>query len=243
MPKAEKLSTKRSAVLARERREREKENNQYNATLKEFVQFKYSHIIAEFNPFYENLKANHPANMVYTNTNEFRLWRKHHIEKTFSPCNGSEQQQQSDDGANGREQQAEQQSEQQDEQLPEQQDEQLPEQQDEQQPEQQGEQQPEQQDEQQPEQQDEQLPEQQDEQQPEQQGEQQPEQQDEQLPEQQDEQQPEQQGEQLGELARLVDEIVDEHEDEGIALDLYEELQADIELFDYCLEVELEEYM
>ena len=198
MPKAEKLSTKRSAVLARERREREKENNEYNATLKEFLQFKYSHIIAEFDPFYENLKTNHPANMIYTNTNEFRLWRKREIEKTFSPSNGREQQ----DEQLGEQQQDEQLGEQQ------QQDEQLGAQQ---QVEQLGEQQ-----------QDEQLGEQQ--QQDEQLGEQQ--QQDEQLGEQQQDEQPgeqQQQDEQLvGELGRLVDEIVGDHDDEGIALDLWE---------------------
>ena len=227
MPKAEKLSTKRSAVLARERREREKENNEYNATLKEFLQFKYSHIIAEFHPFYENLKTNHPANMIYTNTNEFRLWRKREIEKTFSPSNGREQQ----DEQLGEQQQDEQLGEQQqDEQLGEQQqqDEQLGEQQ---QDEQLGEQQ----------QQDEQLGEQQ---QDERLGEQQ---QDERLGEQQQDEQlgEQQQDEQLvGELGRLVDEIVGDHnDDEGIALDLWEELQGDIELFDYQLEVELEEYM
>ena len=190
MPKAEMLSTKRSAVLARERREREKEQQQYNSTLKEFMLLKYRHIIAEFDPFYEQLKANHPANLIYTNTNEFRLWRKQYMEKTFS----EQQQQQCDDGTN---------DEQQAGQLPEQE-----------------------------EQHAEQLPEQE-------------EQHAEQLPEQE-----EQHAEQLGELARLVNEIVGEAEiemehedDEGIALDIYEELQADIESFDYQLEVELEQYL
>ena len=202
MPKTNRLSTKRSAVLARERREREKEQQQYNSTLKEFMLVKYRHIIAEFDPFYEQLKANHPANLIYTNTNEFRLWRKQYMEKTFSE---QQQQQQCDDGTN---------DEQQAGQLPEQEEqhaEQLPEQE---------------------EQHAEQLPEQE-------------EQHAEQLPEQE-----EQHAEQLGELARLVNEIVGEAEiemehedDEGIALDIYEELQADIESFDYQLEVELEQYL
>ena len=186
MPKAEKLSTKRSAVLARERREREKKDNEYNATLKEFLQFKYNHIIAEFNPFYENMMTHRPANLIYTNTNEFRLWQKWEIEKAFSP-------------SNDREEQAEQR---QDEQLPEL----LTEQQ---------------------QQQDEQLPEL--------------------LPEQQQQQQ--QQDEQLPDLGQLVNELVGEvaeivgDHDEGIALDIWEELQGDIEDFDYRLEVELDQYM
>ena len=186
MPKAEKLSTKRSAVLARERREREKKDNEYNATLKEFLQFKYNHIIAEFNPFYENMMTHRPANLIYTNTNEFRLWQKREIEKAFSP-------------SNDREEQAEQR---QDEQLPEL----LTEQQ---------------------QQQDEQLPEL--------------------LPEQQQQQQ--QQDEQLPDLGQLVNELVGEvaeivgDHDEGIALDIWEELQGDIEDFYYRLEVELDQYM
>ena len=203
MPKAEKLSAKRSAVVARERREREKQENQYNTVLKEFVLFKYNHIIAEFEPFYENLKTNRPEGMIYTNTYESRLWRKQLMEKTFSP--GEQPEQQSEHV------------------------EQQPEQPEhvEQQPEQPEhvEQQPEQ-----AEQQNEQLLQQM------------------RLPEQ---------------LARLVDEIAGELDvldepllpeqlgdlademvvDEGIALDPYEELQADIETFDYRLEVELEQYM
>ena len=216
MPKAEKLSTKRSAVLARERREREKKDNEYYATLKEFLQFKYNHIIAEFNPFYENMMTHRPANLVYTNTNEFRLWQKREIEKAFSPSNGRE-----------------------DEQLPEQLPELLPEQQQQQQDEQLPELLPEQQQQQQ----DEQLPELLPEQQQQQQDEQLPEL----LPEQQQQQQ--QQDEQLPDLGQLVnelvgevDEIVGDH-DEGIALDIWEELQGDIEEFDYQLEVELDQYM
>ena len=235
MPKAEKFSMKRRAVLARERREREKEEKEYNATLKEFLQFKYNHIIAEFNPFYENLMTRRPANMIYTNTNEFRLWRKREIKKGFSPSNEREELQQN-------EQLSEQQ---QDEQLPElQQNEQLLEQQqDGQLPEQQ-------QDEQLPEQQqDGQLPEQQqDGQLPElpleqQQNKQQSElQQNEQLPEQQQDGQLPELGQLVNELVGEVDEIMDGH-DEGIALDIWEELQGDIEGFDYRLEVELDQYM
>ena len=204
MPKAEKLSTNRSAVLARERREREKKTNEYNAALKEFLQFKYDHIIAEFNPIYENMMAHRPANLVYTNTNEFRLWQKQEMEKVFSSS------------SNGKE----------DEQLPEL----LPEQQ---------------------QQLGEQLPElgplvneqQQDEQQPEL-GPLVNEQQDERQPElgplvneqqQQDEQQ-------LPELDPLVNELVGDP-DEGIALDVWEELQGDIEDFNYQLEVELDQYL
>ena len=196
MPKVEKLSTRRSAVLARERREREKEESKYNTTLKEYVAVKYSHIIDEFNPFYERLKENHPANMVYTNTNEFRLWRKKEIEKTLSAdnveviyfdkqdlaaaaANGREQE--SDDGANGSEQQSDDEAN----------------------------------------------------------GSEQQSDDEANGSEQQRDEQPEQQDE----LGRLVNEIVGEFEDEGINLDIYEELQADIERFDYRLEVELEEYM
>ena len=123
MPKAGKLSTEKRAVLARERREREKKDNEYNAALKEFLRFKYNHIITEFNPFYENMVARRPANLVYTNTNEFRLWQKREMEKAFSPSNGKEDEQLS-------ELLPEQQQRQQDEQLAElmpEQDEQLPE--------------------------------------------------------------------------------------------------------------------
>ena len=202
MPKAEKLSTKRSAVLARERREREKKNNEYNATLKEFLQFKYNHIIAEFNPFYENMMTHRPANLVYTNTNEFRLWQKREIEKAFSPSNGREDEQLPE--------LLPEQQQQQDEQLPEL----LPEQQ---------------------QQQDEQLPELLPEQQQQQDGQlgEQQQQQDEQLPD---------LGQLVNEIVGEVDEILGDH-DEGIALDIWEELQGDIEEFDYQLEVELDQYM
>ena len=213
MPKAQKLSANKSAVLARERREKEKQENQYNAVLKEFVLFKYNHIIAEFEPFYENLKTNRPEAMIYTNTSEFRLWRKQLMEKTFSHGEQPEQQPEHVEQQPVQPEHVEQQPEQSEhvEQQPEQSEH--------------VEQQPEQ-----PEQQNEQLLQQMP------------------LPEQ---------------LARLVDEMVGELDvldepllpeqlgdladeivtDEGIVLDPYEELHADIETFDYRLEVELEQYM
>ena len=94
MPKAQKLSTNKSAVLARERREREKDNNEYTEALKEFLQFKYGHIVAEFNPLYEALKNNRPESIKYTNTNEFRLWRKREIRRLVGEQQHDEQQQQ-----------------------------------------------------------------------------------------------------------------------------------------------------
>ena len=238
MPKAGKLSTEKRAVLARERREREKKDNEYNAALKGFLRFKYNHIITEFNPFYESMVARRPANLVYTNTNEFRLWQKREMEKAFSPSNGKEDEQLS-------ELLPEQQQRQQDEQLAElmpEQDEQLPElmpEQQRQQDEQLAELMPEQ---------DEQLPElmpEQQRQQDEQLAELMPEQ-DEQLPElmpEQQRQQDEQLAEQLPDLDELVNELVSDVDDEGIGLDVWEELQGDIEDFNYRLEVELDLYL
>ena len=84
MPKAQKLSANKGAVLARERREKEKENSQYSEALKEFLKLKYNHIIAEFNPMYEALKNNRPTRLKYTNTNEFRLWLKQEITRLMS---------------------------------------------------------------------------------------------------------------------------------------------------------------
>ena len=196
MPKAEKLSTKKGAVLARERREREKKDTQYNDALKEFLQLKYNHIIAEFDPMYKNIMARRPANLIYTNTKEFRLWRRREMHKELQPEQPVEQQQAEQPVE--QQQQAEQPVEQQ----------------------QQAEQPVEQQ------QQAEQPVEQQ--------------QQDEQPVEQQ------QQAEQPVDLEQLVNEIVvdgSNGDDEGIALDLWEELQGDIHDFDYRLEVELEQYM
>ena len=84
MPKVKQLKMSREAIRARERREGEREEQKYNTTLKEFIQYRYSEIIDEFNPFYEELKTKYPEKRVYTNTNEFRLWRKKEIQKTFS---------------------------------------------------------------------------------------------------------------------------------------------------------------
>ena len=81
MPKAEKLCTKRGAVLARERREREKKQHEYNGTLKEYLNFKYNHIITEFDTLYTKMKADRPSGMVYTNTKEFRLWQRKYFER------------------------------------------------------------------------------------------------------------------------------------------------------------------
>ena len=216
MPKAEKLSTKRSAVRARERREKEKEDNKYNATLKEYVEFKYSHIIAEFNPFYEDLKAKRPASMVYTNTNEFRLWRKSQIEKSFSSSNVQIRYFDEQDlyRASGSEQHGEQQQNEQQQQQEQQQSEQPGDDEQQQQQQQQGQQQSEQHDEQPGD--------------------------DEQQQQQQSEQQ---QRNELDELDLRVNEIIAElqnGEDEGIALDVYQELQDDIVDFNYHLEVKLE---
>ena len=83
------LSTGQGAIRARERRDKEREEQRYNNTLKEFVVYRYSHIVDEFNPFYEDLKARYPKKLVYINTNEFRLWRKNEIVKAFN-SNGNE---------------------------------------------------------------------------------------------------------------------------------------------------------
>ena len=212
MPKTEKLCTKRSAVIARERREKEKKEHRYNAVLKEFLHFKYNHVITEFDSFYEKMKTDRPSNMRYTNTNEYRLWQKQYMEKAF-PWGKEEQQQQ-----------AEQQQQQQDEQQ--------------QQAEQQQQQDERQQQVEPPPQLNEQA---------------------EPLlveeehvdPQLLDERQQQDEPPQQNELAHLVNDIVNEVEDiipdhnndEGIALDVWEELQGDIQEFDYHLEVELDRYL
>ena len=84
MPKGRKHSSTSGAVLARERREREKQEREYDSTLKELIIYKYSHIVDEFEPFHKQLLANRPASIIYTNTNEYRLWRKREIKKYFS---------------------------------------------------------------------------------------------------------------------------------------------------------------
>ena len=245
MPKAQKNHKQtKGAVLARERREREKIETLYNNSLKEFLQLKYRHIIAEFDPIYQAIMARRPKHMIYTNTKEFQLWRRREFHKELQP-----------------------------EQRPEQQAEQLidpqlltmqPEQQPEHQAEQQAEQlndpqqlamQPEQQPEHQAEQQAEQLNDpQQLVMQPEQQPEHQAEQQAEQLND------PQQLAELLPDLGVLVNDILEpvdpqqdellpvlgplvNGDDEGIALDAWEELQGDIRDFNYRLEVELGQYL
>ena len=85
MPKAEKPCTKRGAVLARERREREKKDVMYNDCLKDFIQLKYRHIIAEFEPVYKTIMARRPSNLIYTGTKEFRLWRRREMHKELQP--------------------------------------------------------------------------------------------------------------------------------------------------------------
>ena len=84
MPKVNKLKMSKEAINARERREAEKNENRYNSTLKEYIQFKHSEIIEQFNPFYEDLKSKYPEKRIYLNTKEFRLWRKNEIKKTFA---------------------------------------------------------------------------------------------------------------------------------------------------------------
>ena len=84
MPKAQKLSANKGAVLARKRREKEKENNQYSEALKEFLKLKYNHVIEEFNPMYEALKNNRPRWLKYTNTREFHRWQKQEIARLMS---------------------------------------------------------------------------------------------------------------------------------------------------------------
>ena len=84
MPKAQKLSANKGAVLARKRREKEKENSQYSEALKEFLKLKYNHVIEEFNPMYVALKNNRPRRLKYTNTREFHLWQKQEIARLMS---------------------------------------------------------------------------------------------------------------------------------------------------------------
>ena len=219
MPKTQRnYKQTKGAVLARERRQREKKDTQYNDALKEFLHLKYRHIIAEFDPMYKNIMARRPGNLIYTNTGEFRLWRRREMHKELQPEQPVEQQQQVEQPVE-QQQQVEQPVEQQ----------------------QQVEQPVEQQ--QQVEQPVEHL---------------QDEQlagllQDEQLVEllQQVEQPVEhQQDEQmlrlLADPGQLVNEIVVNNsngDDEGIALDAWEELQGDIRDFDYRLEIELGQYL
>ena len=82
MPKAEKnYKQTKGAVLARERREKEKIDTLYNETLKEFMQVKYRHIITEFEPIYHAVMDRRPRTFIYTGSKEFRLWRRREIHK------------------------------------------------------------------------------------------------------------------------------------------------------------------
>ena len=72
---------KKGAVLARERREKEKHETLYNDALKDFMQLKYGHIVAEFNSIYQVVMARRPAGLVYTGSKEFRLWRRREFHK------------------------------------------------------------------------------------------------------------------------------------------------------------------
>ena len=94
MPKVRKHSSTSGAVLARERRKREKQEREYDSALKELIVYKYSHIIDEFEPFHKQLLTNRPASIVYTNTNEYQLWRKSEIKKYFSQNNNDKDEQQ-----------------------------------------------------------------------------------------------------------------------------------------------------
>ena len=238
MPKTEKLCTKRSAVLARERREKEKKEHRYNAVLKEFLHFKYNHVITEFDSFYEKMKTDRPSNMRYTNTNEYRLWQKQYMEKAFPWGKEEQQQQQAEQQQDERQQQVE---------PPPQLNEQAEQQQDERQqveP---------------PPQLNEQAEQQQDERQQQVEPPPQLNEQAEPLlveeehvdPQLLDERQQQDEPPQQNELAHLVNDIVNEvediipdhNDDEGIALDVWEELQGDIQEFDYHLEVELDRYL
>ena len=78
------------AIRARNRREKEKAETEYNATLREYIHCRYENIMAEFEPFFEALKAKYPEGRKYTNTKEFRLWRKRQIREQLQ----TEQQQQ-----------------------------------------------------------------------------------------------------------------------------------------------------
>ena len=86
MPKTQRNHQQtKGAVLARERRQREKKEMLYNDTLKDFLKIKYSHIIAEFEPVYEAVMVRRPRHFVYTNTREFRMWRRRELHKEIHP--------------------------------------------------------------------------------------------------------------------------------------------------------------
>ena len=203
MPKD--LSMSPAAVRARSRRNEERESNRYNQTLREYITYKYSNILDEFEPFYEQLRTKYPRRRFYAGTKEFRRWRREMITESFKEVG--------DEAAvsDVQEQQQQQQQQQQDEQQ----------QQIDDQEEEHGDD-------------DQQQQQQCDEQQ-----------------QQIDDQEEEQNGQHGDEPNNEIDQMIAELEnagvqlhtiDEGIELDIYEELQADIEEFDYRLEVELEQY-
>ena len=97
MPKIKTLTMTAGAIRARIRRGKEKEEHQYNATLKEFVRCKYGSILTEFDPFFNQLKAKYPKGRVYTNTKEFRLWREKEIKNTLKTEQQRQDEQQQDD--------------------------------------------------------------------------------------------------------------------------------------------------
>ena len=238
MPKTSALSMSRSAIRVRERREAEREEQRYSSVLKEFVQYKYNHIIKEFDSFYEDLKSKYPKRRVYVNTNEFRLWRKQQIQKTFNSdgvkvdyfdsvdLNGKETSDSED--SEGSEQNGQHGEQQQQQEHPQEQ---------------------------------QQHGGEQNEQHGEQQQQQEHPQEQQQHGGEQNEQHGGEQNEQHGEgniiaaameyADNEINDIIRElenggvplHDDEGIDLDVYEELQGDIEEFDYRLEVELDGYI
>ena len=87
MPKSARTHQQtKGAVLARERREREKKETSYNDALKDFIHIKYTHIIEEFEPVYERIMGRRPSHFVYTNTREFRRWRRRELHHEIHPA-------------------------------------------------------------------------------------------------------------------------------------------------------------
>ena len=83
MSNAKDLSMTPGAIRARKRRDEERDNSRYNQTLKEYITYKYSNIINEFDPFYRQLQTKYPRRRFYSNTNEFRRWRREMIVESF----------------------------------------------------------------------------------------------------------------------------------------------------------------
>ena len=206
MPNAKDLSMTPGAIRARKRRDEERDNSRYNQTLKEYITYKYSNIINEFDPFYRQLQTKYPRRRFYSNTNEFRRWRREMIVESFKEA-GVEAVVFDQQDLYGNDEQEQQHGEQEQQQ-------------------QHGD----------------------DEQQ--QHGEQ--EQQQQQYGEQNEHHGEQEQSDQHDDEANIDNEVIEiiaELEnngvllhDEGIHLDVYEELQADIEDFDYRLEVELDQW-